>query len=228
MGARADAAASDVRRLDPPGRHRVSRRHGSLGDASVRRDPRRPSGVTFTVDDYDETMRRLETPRRQVSTWRSRRCLAELDGLGVEAASVSPTERATFPLVLVGRRAPLVDGQHDPPRSGMAQEGSAGCAAGVARRRRTPRLDRRRSGAGHDQARHRRSPSSRSPTRCCAGHITLPNGFGLGRRWRSSRRGRRGAERADLVGRSRLVRRHAAPQARARPRRASRAGAASS
>ncbi len=52
-----------------------------------------------------------------------------------------------------------------------------------------------------------------------AGHITLPNGFGLGPGGSSDAVGVAPNE-LTVVRRSRLVRRHAAPQARPRPRRA--------
>ena len=124
---------------------------------AVRRDPRR----TARRDVHDRRVRRDVAPagdRRRKVSLAIPALLAELDTLPAERLADAA---ATFPFVLLGRRAPLVDGQHHPARSRVAQEGPAGRAAGVdPDDADAPRADRRRSGADHDQARvsgrHRR------------------------------------------------------------------------
>ena len=56
-----------------------------------------PSGLTFSVDDYDETMRRLETADKKVSL-AIPELLEELDGLTDETAVIPP--HAEYPFVL--------------------------------------------------------------------------------------------------------------------------------
>ena len=85
-----------------------------------------PSGVVFTVDEYDETWRRVATADGLVNLVIPE-LLAELDGLG----DGPPTaHRRGVPVRPVGRRAPLVDGQHDLPRPDLAEEGRSTARCG--------------------------------------------------------------------------------------------------
>ena len=132
-----------------------------LGEALFDAILANPSGVTFTVDDYDETMRRMETPDGRVTL--------AIPSCSTSSA-VSPTSGAArrgrrVPVRAVRRRAPLVDGQHDLPRPGVAQEGRPR-ALRIARPTPTRSASPTATGPGAHEARSRRSPSSRSPTRC--------------------------------------------------------------
>jgi hypothetical protein len=74
---------------------------GSLGDGLFDALLASPSGVTFSVDDYDETMRRLATVDGRVDLVIPA-LLEEFDGLATESAHVVPTASTSdaFPLVL--------------------------------------------------------------------------------------------------------------------------------
>ena len=85
----------------------------ALGEALFEAILTRRSGVTFTVDEYEETWRRLATPDGKIN----------LDDPGAARASSRrcrdepPAARRDVPVRALGRRAPLVDGEHDLPRS---------------------------------------------------------------------------------------------------------------
>ncbi len=115
----------------------------------------------------------------------------------------------------LSRRAPLVHGEHDLPRSQVAAQGAGGGAGPVAKRRRGPRDRGRRPGPPGDFA--GRHPGSRRDQRPDAGRTHLPSERSrprLSRRGRPAHTRRRGAERADRRHRPRSHRRHAMAQER--------------
>ena len=209
----AHRCALAYRRLDPPGRHRGRRARARRG--AVRRDPRQPVGPDVQRrrvrrDDAPPRDRRQEGVAGDPRAARRARRAGERDG-GDPAARRVPVRARR-------RRAALVDRQHDPARPGVAQEGPAGRAAGLGRGRRVARARRRRPGPGHDRRGSAVAVVEVTDT-LLAGHVTLPNGFGLGPGGSSDAVGVAPNE-LTVDRRPRLVRRHAAPQARARPRRA--------
>ena len=122
---------------------------GSLGDALFDALLANPSGVTFSVDDYDETMRRLATSDGRVNLVIPA-LLDEFDGLAAEPASVSATERAgdAFPLVLSAgeRRSSTANTIYrDPSWRKNDQQGALRVSPG---RCRAVRARRRASGPG--------------------------------------------------------------------------------
>ena len=78
-----------------------------LGEALFEAILASPHGVTFTVDDYDETMRRLETPDGKVDAG-DRAALAELAALAESTAPTAPTpsSRSCSPPASGARRPP--------------------------------------------------------------------------------------------------------------------------
>ena len=182
-----------------------------------------PSGVVFTVDEPDETWRRLAHRRRPRAPRHPRSCST--------SSTRSPPSAAAgrigrVPVRALRRRAAVVHRQHDLPRPGVAEEGRAParCASAPP----TPTalgVGRRRRRAGHHQARQRPSPSVEVDDMHAAGprlaaERPRPRLPGRGRR---DGRHRRGAERAHLERGPRPARRHAVAQARAGPARAGRA-----
>ncbi len=77
-----------------------------------------PSGVVFTVDDYDETWRRLDTPDGKVNLVIPD-LLEELSSLPTEV----PTVDAEFPFVLSAGERRSSHREHDLPRSVVEEEG---------------------------------------------------------------------------------------------------------
>ena len=146
-----------------------------LGEALFEAILASPHGLTFTVDDYDETMRRLETPDQKVSL-AIPALLAELAGLSSEQSSPSDGE---FPLVLSAgeRRSSTANTiQRDPAWRKKDPLGAL----------RVSTDDAARFGlADGDRARITTRRGSAVATvevtdTMLAGHISLPNGFGLG------------------------------------------------
>ena len=84
-----------------------------------------PSGVTFTVDDYDETWARLDTPDGKVNLVIPE-LLEELRRLADRGSDAIDG----VPVRAVRRRAPLVHRQHDLPRPRVAEEGRAAAPCG--------------------------------------------------------------------------------------------------
>ena len=177
---------------------------------STRSSPRR-TALTFTVDDYDETMRRLETADKKVS-------------LAIPPCSTSSTrwQRACH----AGRRRvtrscslPASAARRPPTRSNAIRRGARRTTQGALR---VSIEDAARIGlTDGDRARI----TTKRGTAVAVVEVTdtlLAGPHHAAQRFRPrprwvERRGRRGAQRADLVRRPRLVRRHAAPQARAAP-----------
>ena len=130
----------------------------SLGEALFDQILANPSGIVFSRDDYDETIKRLLTPDGKVNLVIPS-LLEEFDAARRRTVTIGRQRRV--PVRTRSRRAPLVDRQHDLPRPVVAQAGPAGCPAVVARRRRPARAHRRRPRQDHHQARRRRRGRSR-------------------------------------------------------------------
>ena len=192
----------------------------ATGRRSARRSSTRSctrrSGVVFTVDEYDETWRRLDDagrrdpPRGPRAARRAR----------ARSRDEDPRARdPEFPFVLAAGERRTVDREHDLPRSRVAQEGRRRRAAHVSPAD-AARLGIADGGRARVTTKRGSVVATRRDHRHAAGPATsrLPNGLGLvypdddGR----ARRARRRAERAHRVGGSRLARRHAVAQARAR------------
>ena len=131
-----------------------------------------PSGVTFTIDDYDETWKRLDTPDGKVNLVIPD-LLEELSSLPSEV----PTD-AEFPFVLSAgeRRSSTANTIFRDPawrkkdRGHLAADEPLGCRRGW-RRRRWTRARRDRRGAIEAPV---ELTDAMQP-----GHVTLPNGLGL-------------------------------------------------
>ena len=135
-----------------------------------------PSGLTFSVDEYDETMRRLETADKKVSL-AIPELLEELDGLADETAVIPP--HAEFPFVLAAgeRRSSTANTiQRDPAWRKKDQQGALrvsvedATSLGLADGDRVRVTTRRGSAVAVVEV----------TDTLMAGHVTLPNGFGLG------------------------------------------------
>ena len=186
-----------------------------LGEALFDAVLANPSGITFTVDDYDETMRRLETPDGRVSL-AIPMLLDELGGLAGEPAPLAADGDFPFVLSAGERRSSTANTIYRDPawrkkdahgslRIAPADAESLGLADGDRAWVRT----KRGSAVAVVEVTDTMSP----------GHVSLPNGFGLGASSDAMAACRPTvswcrAERADVVRRSRPLRRHAAPQAR--------------
>jgi anaerobic selenocysteine-containing dehydrogenase len=154
---------------------------GSLGDGLFDALLANPSGVTFSVDDYDETMRRLATSDGRVDLVIPT-LLDEFDRLASEAASVSPTERVgdAFPLVLSAgeRRSSTANTIYrDPSWRKNDQQGALRVSPADAERFGLTAGERARvtTKRGSAVAVVEVTDVMRD------GHISLPNGLGLGR-----------------------------------------------
>jgi anaerobic selenocysteine-containing dehydrogenase len=134
-----------------------------------------PHGVTFTVDDYDETMRRLETPDGKVSLVIPT-LLAELATLSEGIPDVIDSD---FPLVLSAgeRRSSTANTiQRDPGWRKKDQQGALRVSLDDAARLGLNDGDRARITTKRGTA----VAAVEVTDTLLAGHITLPNGFGLG------------------------------------------------
>ena len=134
------------------------------------------SGLTFTVDDYDETMRRLQTTDAKVNLLIPS-LLAELDGLAAEDPRAAA--HSEFPIVLSAgeRRSSTANTiQRDPGWRKKDLQGALrvsledAAALGLANGGRARVTTRRGSAVAVVEV---------SDT-MLAGHASLPNGFGLG------------------------------------------------
>ena len=146
-----------------------------LGEALFEAILGSPHGVTFTVDDYDETMRRLETPDAKVSL--------AIPALLAELATLADGgERAAdpdFPLVLSAgeRRSSTANTiQRDPAWRKKDQQGALRVSFDDAARLGLTDGDRARITTKRGSA----VATVEVTDTLLAGHITLPNGFGLG------------------------------------------------
>jgi formate dehydrogenase len=135
-----------------------------------------PSGITFSVDDYDETMRRLLTPDGRVNL-AVPLLLDELAGLADEPAPVRPDDE--FPLVLSAgeRRSSTANTIYrDPSWRKNDQHGALRLSPHDAEAIGVTTGDRARvtTRAGEAVALVEVTDTMRE------GHISLPNGLGLG------------------------------------------------
>ena len=186
-----------------------------LGEALFDAILANPSGITFTVDEYDETMRRVETPDGRVSL-AIPMLLDELGALADEPAPMDAGGEYPFVLSAGERRSSTANTIYRDPawrkkdplgalRIAPADADSLGLVDGDRARVRTRR--------GAAVAVVEVTDTMSAGPRVAAQRV----------RPRLVRRcGRHRAERAHLVRRSRPLRRHAAPQARAGHRRARR------
>jgi anaerobic selenocysteine-containing dehydrogenase len=148
----------------------------SLGDALFDAVLASPHGLTFTVDDYDETLRRIETTDGKVNLVIPE-LLAEFDTLADGSAATA--NDAEFPLVLSAgeRRSSTANTiQRDPGWRRKDLHGALRVSA----------VDAERFGLGDgDRARVTTRRGSAIAVvevtdTLLPGHISLPNGFGLG------------------------------------------------
>jgi anaerobic selenocysteine-containing dehydrogenase len=134
-----------------------------------------PHGVTFTVDDYDETMRRLETGDKKVNL-----VIPELlHELGTLDSGAALTIDHEFPLVLAAgeRRSSTANTiQRDPSWRKKDHHGALRVSVGDAERLGLADGDRARVTTRRGAA----VATVEITDTLRPGHITLPNGFGLG------------------------------------------------
>ena len=133
--------------------------------------------MTFTVDDYDETMRRLETPDKKVSL----AIPALLDELDTLSAASADARAATtdYPFVLAAgeRRSSTANTiQRDPAWRKKDAQGALRVSIEDAARIGLADGDRARITTKRGTA----VAVVEITDTLLAGHITLPNGFGLG------------------------------------------------
>ena len=149
----------------------------SLGDALFDAILAAPHGLTFTVDDYDESIRRLETPDKKVSL-AIPALLAELDTLSA-AAIPGLGNSADFPFVLAAgeRRSSTANTiQRDPAWRKKDVQGALRVSLEDAARIGLVDGDRARITTKSGTA----VAVVEVTDTLLVGHITLPNGFGLG------------------------------------------------
>ena len=146
----------------------------NLGDALFDAILAAPHGLTFTIDDYDETMRRLETSDKKVSL-AIPALLAELDTL---PATESPIG-GDYPFVLAAgeRRSSTANTiQRDPAWRKKDTQGALRVSMEDADRIGLIDGDRARITTKRGTA----VAIVEVTDTLLSGHITLPNGFGLG------------------------------------------------
>ncbi len=148
---------------------------GNLGDALFDAILASPHGLTFTVDDYDETMRRLETSDKLISL----AVPVLLDELDTLATTAAPIVNGDYPFVLAAgeRRSSTANTiQRDPAWRKKDTQGALRVSVEDAARIGLSDGDRARitTKRGSAVAVVEVTDTLRS------GHITLPNGFGLG------------------------------------------------
>ena len=148
----------------------------AVGDALFDAILANPSGIVFSVDDYDETMRRVLTPDGKVNLVIPD-LLAEFDGLRDEGASVGQDE--AFPLVLAAgeRRSSTANTIYrDPAWRKTDQQGALRISPDDAAALGLSDGDRARvtTRAGAATTVVEVTDTMR------VGHVSLPNGLGLG------------------------------------------------
>ena len=116
------------------------------------------------------------TPRRKVNL-RCRICSASSAVLG---AAPPRRRRSGLPVRALRGRAPLVHRQHDHPRPGVAQEGRRRRAAHEPGGRRAPRRRRRRRASASRRGAAASTVAVEISDTMQPGHVSLPNGLGLG------------------------------------------------
>jgi anaerobic selenocysteine-containing dehydrogenase len=148
----------------------------ALGEALFDAILASPSGITFTVDDYDETMRRVETPDGRVSL-AVPMLLAEFDGLADEPSPLAADPGYPFVLSAGERRSSTANTIYrDPawrkkdPHGALRMAPADAEALGLADGERARITTRAGSAVAVVEVTDSMSP----------GHVALPNGFGLG------------------------------------------------
>ena len=124
-----------------------------------------PSGVRFTVDEYEDSWRRVRTEDGRYPPRHPRAA-----GRAGHARSEPPARRPRLPVRPLGRGTALVHGQHDLPGPDLAQAGPRRRAASAPGRRRADRHQRRRPGAPDHEA-----GDGRGPGRAVGGHAAGPH-----------------------------------------------------
>ena len=150
----------------------------SLGDALFDAILAAPHGLTFTVDDYDETIRRLETPDKKVSL-HIPALLDELDTLSAPSSPATLAASIDYPFVLAAgeRRSSTANTiQRDPAWRKKDAQGALRVSIEDAARIGLADGDRARITTRRGTA----VAVVEVTDTLLAGHITLPNGFGLG------------------------------------------------
>ena len=183
----------------------------SLGDALFDQILANPSGIVFSRDDYDETIKRLLTPDGKVNLVIPQ-LLEEFDALADELSPLAANDEYPFVLAAGERRSSTANTIYrDPSWRKQDQQGALRLSPGDAD---AARAHRRRPRPDHHQARRRRrrGRGDRHDARRARLAAQRVRARRLARRCR--RLGRHRTERAHLHRRPRLVRRHAVPQAR--------------
>ena len=150
----------------------------SLGDALFDAILAAPHGLTFTVDDYDETIRRLETPDKKVSL-AIPALLDEFDTLSAPSSPATLAASIDFSFVLAAgeRRSSTANTiQCDPAWRKKDPQGALRVSIEDAERIGLADGDRARITTKRGTA----VAVVEVTDTLLAGHITLPNGFGLG------------------------------------------------
>jgi anaerobic selenocysteine-containing dehydrogenase len=146
----------------------------NLGDALFDAILASPHGLTFTIDEYEETMHRLETPDKKVSL-AIPQLLEELDTL----AAATPMDSGDYPFVLAAgeRRSSTANTiQRDPAWRKKDAQGALRVSIEDAERIGLSDGDRARITTKRGTA----VAIVEITDTLLSGHITLPNGFGLG------------------------------------------------
>ena len=147
----------------------------ALGDVLFDHILANPSGVTFSSDDYDETMKRLLTPDGKVNLVIDA-LLEEFDGLAAEDSPVASNDEYPFVLAAGERRSSTANTIYrDPSWRKLDKQGALRVSPGDAERLGLTDGDRAKVATkrGEGVAVVEVSDTMRD------GHISLPNGFGL-------------------------------------------------
>ena len=147
-----------------------------LGDALFDHILANPSGIVFSTDDYDETMKRLLTPDGKVNLVIPE-LLEEFDGLAAEPSPVTPDDAYPFVLAAGERRSSTANTIYrDPSWRKLDKQGALRLSPDDAGRLGLVDGDRARvtTKRGDGVAVVEVTDSLRN------GHASLPNGFGLG------------------------------------------------
>ncbi len=147
-----------------------------LGDALFDHILANPSGIIFSSDDYDETMKRLLTPDGKVNLVIPA-LLEEFDGLAAEPAPVRPDDAYPFVLAAGERRSSTANTIYrDPSWRKLDKHGALRLSPADAERLGLIDGDRARvtTKRGDGVAVVEVTDTLRE------GHASLPNGFGLG------------------------------------------------
>lgn len=147
-----------------------------LGEALFQAVLDSPSGLIFSVDDHDETWRRVQTPDGRVNLVIPA-LLDEFDGLATESGATAADADYPFVLSAGERRSSTANTiQRDPAWRKKDQQGSLRLSPDDAARLGVADGDRVRVTTRRGSA----VAVAEVSDRMMDGHISLPNGFGLG------------------------------------------------